>query len=401
VGHQITGPDGAQYDYDPVDMMTALDGATRHEVYIYDANDQRIATVVSPATAPVWRYTLRDAGANVIREWTSSGLGSTASWSWTKDYVHRNGALLASVGDAGGAELRVHFHLDHLQTPRLLTDDEARKVSMHTYWPFGLEAEGSDRDTERMKYTGHERDFGGADGLSDLDYMHARYYSAAAGRFLSTDPELDIAGVRDEPQRWNRYSYVENNPLNRTDPDGKNPLAIALSALVNVSYESIRQIRSNEPVNNKRLFAALGAGALSGAIGPIGGGLRGVLAGGAVAGVANGAIQRFAAGEKTTAKNVAIDAASGAAGRGAGRYLGKAMVDASRNVGKLNTLVWQAAVERWEASAANTGLGADKLTQQEIAKLTEGITRTGAAIGVVIGKETKAQIKEIVDEIKK
>jgi RHS repeat-associated protein len=202
-------------------MMTALDGATRHEVYIYDANDQRIATVVSPATAPVWRYTLRDAGANVIREWTATGSGSTASWSWTKDYVHRNGALLASVADAGGAELRTHFHLDHLNTPRLLTDDEARKVSVHTYWPFGLEAEGSDRDAERMKYTGHERDFGGADGLNDLDYMHARHYSPYLGRFLSVDPVLADGHAIESPQGWNRYSYVENNPVTATDPDGR------------------------------------------------------------------------------------------------------------------------------------------------------------------------------------
>lgn len=214
-GHQIVGSDNSQYGYDAVDMMTTLDNGSRQEVYIYDAQDQRIATVVNAAApAPTWRYTLRGPGASVIREWTSTG----ASWAWTKDYVHRDGVLLASIANVAGTEQRTHFHVDHLGSPRLLTDDEGRKVAVHTYWPFGLEAAGSDTDAERMKYTSHERDFAGAGDINDLDYMHARYYSPVAGRFLSVDPGgMDAS----RPQSWNRYAYASNNPINRLDPDGK------------------------------------------------------------------------------------------------------------------------------------------------------------------------------------
>lgn len=38
----------------------------------------------------------------------------------------------------------------------------------------------------------------------DLDYMHARYFSAHLGRFLSSDPIVASPGV---PQAWNRYAY--------------------------------------------------------------------------------------------------------------------------------------------------------------------------------------------------
>jgi RHS repeat-associated protein len=216
-GHQISGTDGSQYGYDAADMMTTLDNASRHEVYVYDANDQRIATVSNVTTAPSWHYTLRDGTANVLREWTASN----GLWSCTKDYVYRGGVLLASITDPGVAEQRTHVHVDHLNTPRLLTDDDGRKVSVHTYWPFGIEAKGSDRDAETHKFTGHERDFAASGSANDLDYMHARYYGPTMGRFLSIDPNLDTKRAAATPQSWNRYSYAKNAPINLVDPDGK------------------------------------------------------------------------------------------------------------------------------------------------------------------------------------
>ena len=58
------------------------------------------------------------------------------------------------------------------------------------------------------------------------DYMHARYYQAKCGRFLSVDPTWESADPG-RPQTWNRYSYVTNNPINLTDPDGRNAAAAA------------------------------------------------------------------------------------------------------------------------------------------------------------------------------
>lgn len=52
-----------------------------------------------------------------------------------------------------------------------------------------------------------------------LNYMHARYYDGALGRFLSIDPGRDWD--LQQPQSWNGYAYVQNNPVNRVDPSGK------------------------------------------------------------------------------------------------------------------------------------------------------------------------------------
>jgi RHS repeat-associated protein len=88
-----------------------------------------------------------------------------------------------------------------------------------TYFPFGEEAPGSDRDASiRLKFTGHERDTN-SEALT-VDYMHARYYATATGRFLSVDPERESVNIR-APQTWNRYSYALNNPVLYIDPDGR------------------------------------------------------------------------------------------------------------------------------------------------------------------------------------
>jgi RHS repeat-associated protein len=50
--------------------------------------------------------------------------------------------------------------------------------------------------------------------------MMSRYYSSSLGRFMAADQ--DGRAVRNEdPQSWNRYAYVRNNPVNAFDPDGR------------------------------------------------------------------------------------------------------------------------------------------------------------------------------------
>ncbi|MFQ6102534.1 MAG: RHS repeat-associated core domain-containing protein, partial [Anaerolineae bacterium] len=54
-------------------------------------------------------------------------------------------------------------------------------------------------------------------GSTGLVFMHARYYDARLGRFISADTVVPGPG---NPQDLNRYAYVRNNPLNYTDPSG-------------------------------------------------------------------------------------------------------------------------------------------------------------------------------------
>jgi len=60
----------------------------------------------------------------------------------------------------------------------------------------------------------HERD-----EETGLDYMLARYYAASMGRFLRVDPGFDAHP--ENPQSWDLYAYVRNNPATSVDPDGQ------------------------------------------------------------------------------------------------------------------------------------------------------------------------------------
>lgn len=83
------------------------------------------------------------------------------------------------------------------------------------YYPFGLgmpnRSDNSANDTDKYKFTGHERD---TEASRTLDYMMARNYDPALGRFLQIDP------LADEFPGWTPYHYVHNNPLKFTDPTG-------------------------------------------------------------------------------------------------------------------------------------------------------------------------------------
>ncbi|MEO8218571.1 MAG: RHS repeat-associated core domain-containing protein [Acidobacteriota bacterium] len=145
---------------------------------------------------------------------------------WKKDYIYRGGLLAGAMRETAEGGLR-HFHLDHLGTPRVTTNSSGAVMSLNDYYPFGQEitsmrqqiAAGYDRD-DPMKFTGHERDFIGgtyAENADNLDYMHAREYSAGVARFMSVDP---ADGIQRFPQSWNRYAYGRNNPLKYVDPTG-------------------------------------------------------------------------------------------------------------------------------------------------------------------------------------
>jgi RHS repeat-associated protein len=54
-----------------------------------------------------------------------------------------------------------------------------------------------------------------------------RQYVTTEGRFLSPDPAGFKAANPANPQAWNRYSYVQNNPLSRVDPSGLNDINVS------------------------------------------------------------------------------------------------------------------------------------------------------------------------------
>jgi RHS repeat-associated protein len=97
-------------------------------------------------------------------------------------------------------------------------------IRRHDFAPFGEElsagigirsaALGYGDDAIRQKFGSKERDI-----ETGLDYFGARYFASAQGRFTSPD-EIFADQSEGDPQSWNLYAYVRNNPLRYIDPLG-------------------------------------------------------------------------------------------------------------------------------------------------------------------------------------
>jgi RHS repeat-associated protein len=141
-------------------------------------------------------------------------------------YVHDAfGRLAAEYGPVNATLGMTRFVIaDHLGSTRLTVDEKANVITRNDYLPFGEEVPptaqyqradyGADQ-TVRHRFTGKERDI-----ETGLDYFEARYNSGPQGRFSSGDPLFGFDSAMVEPQLWNRYSYVGNNPLTYVDRDG-------------------------------------------------------------------------------------------------------------------------------------------------------------------------------------
>ena len=192
----------------------------------YDAENHQIS-FTDPLTSAVTTYAY-DGNRNRVKKVTSTS---------TTLYVYDAfGNLAAEYADvAPSAAPGTHYRTtDHLGSTRLVTDAAGGVVSRRDFFPFGEEIPGSatfgnrqlvtdgqsdttynDPSGYRQQFTGQERD-----EESEFDYFGARYFGSALGRFTSPDaPFLDQTPA--DPQSWNLYPYVRNNPLTYIDPTGQ------------------------------------------------------------------------------------------------------------------------------------------------------------------------------------
>ena len=91
-----------------------------------------------------------------------------------------------------------------------LTKD-GQAVASSRYNLYGARKTSTDTTGNPFAYNGEARDDTG------LDYLRARYYDSQGGTFLTED---SYPGEETDPLSQNRYSYVQNNPVNYTDPSG-------------------------------------------------------------------------------------------------------------------------------------------------------------------------------------
>jgi RHS repeat-associated protein len=200
------------------------DGGTPETTYYqYDGQGQRIRKITeNQATAgiaptkkeervyiPGYEIFTKHSGADAGLERTSLSL---------MDKGHRFVIIETRNDVDDGTEKRlVRYQLhNHLGSANLELDstNNARVISYEEYYPYGTTAYQAKNmaiksSAKRYRYTGLERD-----EESGLEYHSARYYLSWLGRWISTDS----IGIGDGV---NVYRYVNNNPIQRVDLDGK------------------------------------------------------------------------------------------------------------------------------------------------------------------------------------
>jgi RHS repeat-associated protein len=157
-----------------------------------------------------------------------------------------------------------YHHTDALGSVMVTTDANGRNEASNDFHVFGdYRGYGYTYERTRRRFTGEEDDDNG------LIYLRARFYHPASGRFLSRDPfPMNEA----DSQSINRYVYVQNNPVNLTDPTGEIPVLLA-TGLAGMGMGLLSQGLSDlmaGDLSGWKSYAGAGAGGFIAGVSPLG-----------------------------------------------------------------------------------------------------------------------------------
>lgn len=200
-------------------MINDVDpGTSQVREFIFNGDNKQFEVKQNGVT--IGRYFYDGEGKRVKKETNTE----------TTIFVYSAGKLIAEYSTQLAAHPSTNYTTtDHLGTPRIITDELGQTKARRDFMPFGEElpntvgsrsanAEYSgNQDEVRQKFTGYQKDT-----ETSLDFAEARMYENRLGRFTAVDPLL-ASGKSANPQTFNRYIYVSNNPILLSDPTGLDP----------------------------------------------------------------------------------------------------------------------------------------------------------------------------------
>jgi RHS repeat-associated protein len=230
--HAVTLAAGGTFGYDAFGNQTLADnpGTASDRFIRYTAEQQAHEIALSSQASPTARsrFWYGSDGQRYKREDTTNGahlkrtlyLGNVeivqqGGTTLTRRYVA--GVLVQEL--QGATTTNKYLFHDHLGSVVRIASPVGGLLEGMDYGPFGERRGYSDPrnlplvpQATNRGFTGHEM----LDGL-DVVHMNGRIYDSRLARFLQPDPFVQEPN---NPQNFNRYTYVWNNPLNATDPSG-------------------------------------------------------------------------------------------------------------------------------------------------------------------------------------
>jgi RHS repeat-associated protein len=195
--------------------------------YQWDANGH--VTFVStsacvPQTLPFGSTQTFDARGNMVEvsqsNWLAQYLYDENGYEFGSS--HAQGNAFATIPLPGGGRalynngaLENYGHMDWLGSARLTSGSGHTFVGDGARAPYGEEYAVQPGPNVQGYFAGIGRNL-----AVDLYDTENREYHPKQGRWISPDPAGMAAVSPANPQTWNRYAYVANNPLSFTDPTG-------------------------------------------------------------------------------------------------------------------------------------------------------------------------------------
>lgn len=214
------------FHYDPFGQLIAETTAEGQPIreYVY-LNNRPLALIsyLHEASGESIRsnYTVETGKLNLYKnnEWIDDKTLSNDTW--------ENGRLVVDERGAAMTERLHYYHVDHLNTPQWLTDENQTLAWSALYQPFGQVTLETNLIEQPLRFSGQY-----FDQETDLHYNYFRYYDPATGRYITSDPIGLAGGI-------NTYAYVENNPIINIDPKGLQSEALLPSCAFGGPYNPV------------------------------------------------------------------------------------------------------------------------------------------------------------------
>lgn len=192
-------------------------------------------------------------------------------------YIDGGNGLCAIVVKENGIFTPYAVYTDHVGSITTVTNTLGDIIAEQNFDAWGRErdsynwnvyAASSKPDWLYRGYTGHEML-----PYFNLINMNGRMYDPIIGRMLSPD---NYVAVPNSSQGYNRYTYALNNPLMFTDPDGNNPIIVAMiigaaigaySGGVTANTGQLNPFKWDNPKTFSYVLGGAIVGAASGALG--------------------------------------------------------------------------------------------------------------------------------------
>ena len=195
----ITGIGGDSASYSARNELETFKGIS----YDYDAEGRRIKLTNSNGDIQQFAYNPNAKLDQMLLEFDGSN-------SIVNSYVHGLGLIYKE--DNNGEAL--YYHYDRRGSVIAITNEAGDTVQKYDYNVWG-EITSEEGDIEQIfKYNGK---FGIVTDDNGLYHMRSRYYNPEIKRFMSRDI---VVGHISDPQTFNRYAFVNGNPVSYIDPFG-------------------------------------------------------------------------------------------------------------------------------------------------------------------------------------